>query len=264
MSIVRAPRPESGWYALDKRISEDERLSWAARGLLVYLLGKPDNWRVSVEHLRKQTEAARIRTGRDGVYALLGELQAVGYVRAIQERRGDGTLGAVEYQVNEQPGAPLPAQPDTAQPDTAKPLPAQPYTAETTLTKTESLPKTEGEQERTPRKRAGRVTIPLPEWAPADAWDAWLDMRAKARIPTTERALELALRDLSKFRDQGHDPRAVLEQSVTRGWRGLFAPRKDWGNSHGASSSGRRESTAERVERINREHDERERRQFAG
>ena len=75
MSIIRGARPESGWYTLDKRISEDGRLSWAARGLLIFLLGKPDHWRVSVGHLRKQTEAARIRTGRDGVYALLQELQ---------------------------------------------------------------------------------------------------------------------------------------------------------------------------------------------
>ena len=35
MSVVRGPRPESNWYALDKRISEDTRLTWAARGLLV-------------------------------------------------------------------------------------------------------------------------------------------------------------------------------------------------------------------------------------
>lgn len=258
MSIVRGPRPESGWYALDKRISEDERLSWAARGLLVFLLGKPDSWRVSVEHLRKKTEGARIRTGRDGVYALLGELQEAGYVRAVQERRADGTLGAMEYQVAEQPGSPLPAQPDTEQPDTAQPLPAQPYTAETTLVNTETPAKTEGEQERRPRKRAAQVTIPLPSWVPSDAWDAWLEMRAKARIPTTERALQLALRDLSNFRDQGHDPRTVLEQSVARGWRGLFAPRNIQEHRYGASSNGRRESTAERVERINREHDLRE------
>src|SRR5690606_7164994 len=99
VSIVRSPRPEAGWYALDKRISEDSRLSWAARGMLVFLLGKPDNWRVSVEHLRKQTEGARIRTGRDGVYALLGELQSAGYVEAVQARREDGTLGPMEYQV---------------------------------------------------------------------------------------------------------------------------------------------------------------------
>lgn len=137
MSIIRGARPESGWYTLDKRISEDGRLSWAARGLLIFLLGKPDHWRVSVGHLRKQTEAARIRTGRDGVYALLQELQTAGYIEARQERRDDGTLGEMEYIVREI--SPLPAQPDTAHP-----LPAQPYPAQTTQVKTDKPSTTDG------------------------------------------------------------------------------------------------------------------------
>ncbi|RQY86714.1 hypothetical protein [Burkholderia stagnalis] len=33
--IIRAPRPTSAFYILDRRISEDRRLSWAARGLLI-------------------------------------------------------------------------------------------------------------------------------------------------------------------------------------------------------------------------------------
>lgn len=103
MSIVRGPRPESGWYALDKRISEDARLSWAARGLLIYLLGKPDNWRVNVSHLLQQTQGARVRTGRDGIYALLAELEEAGYVERRQERGADGRLLPMEYVVHENP-----------------------------------------------------------------------------------------------------------------------------------------------------------------
>lgn len=39
----------------------------------------------------------------------------------------------------------------------------------------------------------------------------------------------------------------------------LIPQNNNFGNHHGNSNSGRRESEAERVERINREHDERER-----
>ena len=105
MSIVRGPRPESNRYALDKRISEDTRLTWAARGLLVFLLGKPDSWRVSIEHLRAQTEGARVKTGRDGVYALLKELQDAGYITTMRSRGGDGKLGTIDYIVRECPEA---------------------------------------------------------------------------------------------------------------------------------------------------------------
>ncbi|HSD17509.1 MAG TPA: hypothetical protein VLC71_09685 [Thermomonas sp.] len=102
MTIIRAPRPESNFYLLDKNISEDGRLSWAARGLLVFLLGKPDYWKISIEHLQRQTHDARIRTRRDGVYALLRELEAVGYMRAIQTRSVDGRgFGEVDYLVSE-------------------------------------------------------------------------------------------------------------------------------------------------------------------
>lgn len=37
MSIIRSPRCESNFYVLDKQISEDKRLGWVARGLLVFL-----------------------------------------------------------------------------------------------------------------------------------------------------------------------------------------------------------------------------------
>jgi hypothetical protein len=51
MAIIRGSRPDKNFYILDKTISEDKRLSWGARGLLVYLLGKPDHWRVSTAAL---------------------------------------------------------------------------------------------------------------------------------------------------------------------------------------------------------------------
>lgn len=81
MSIIRGPRPDSNFYMLDKRISEDKRLGWAARGLLIYLLGKPDHWKVSVPALIAETGIAGMKTGRDGVYRILEELRLAGYVR---------------------------------------------------------------------------------------------------------------------------------------------------------------------------------------
>lgn len=81
MSIIRGPRPDSNFYMLDKRISEDKRLGWAARGLLIYLLGKPDHWKISVPALIAETSAAGMKTGRDGIYRILDELEAAGYVR---------------------------------------------------------------------------------------------------------------------------------------------------------------------------------------
>ena len=118
MSITRAPRPESNFYILDKRISEDRRLSWGARGLLVFLLGKPDSWNVSISHLRDETKDTAKPTGRDGVYGLLDELLSAGYVIRSQERVESGGFSSNAYIVRE---SPLPEMPDTAKPDTANP-----------------------------------------------------------------------------------------------------------------------------------------------
>lgn len=128
MSIIRAPRPESNFYLLDKAISEDKRLSWAAAGLLIYLLGKPDHWEVSVEHLRKEKAGCKRPTGRDGIYALLNELIECGYVVRQQRRGGDGQLGQTDYIVRE---TPLTEKPE-AEPLPESPLPAEPYTAKPT------------------------------------------------------------------------------------------------------------------------------------
>lgn len=125
MSIIRAPRPEANFYMLNKSISEDGRLSWAARGLLVFLLGKPDHWAVSVTHLRNETSKSSKPTGRDGVYGLLQELISAGYVERRQERGESGLLGETNYVVSE---TPLPALPYPVEP-----LPAQPYPANPTL-----------------------------------------------------------------------------------------------------------------------------------
>lgn len=128
MSIIRAPRPESNFYLLNKAISEDKRISWAARGLLVFLLGKPDHWQVSVNHLRNETKECSRPTGRDGVYSILEELIKAGYIERAQMRAEGGKLAQTSYVVSEQPShsSPLPALPYTDEPDTAGPDTANP------------------------------------------------------------------------------------------------------------------------------------------
>lgn len=62
-----------------------------------------------------------------------------------------------------------------------------------------------------------------PDWLPPAEWNAFVEMRNRMRKPMTERAKELAIAELAKLRDAGHDPVAVLNQSVMNSWLGLFA-----------------------------------------
>jgi len=225
MSIIRGPRPTTNYYTLEKRISEDVRLGWAARGLLIYLLGKPDNWEVSIENLRRQTTGARVRTGRDGVYALLAELQASGYVRSIRNRDQSGRLGKVDYLVCE---IPLPAQPDMA-----GPCMAQPDTAETTQTSTEEATTNE-EKEKTESIKAAQAEGALPrtlrvedlQWP--QHWeldqetvkDFWRHCRDLGK-PLTASAWKHSCQELQQHWDNGAD----LNQSLVRTMQtGLVIP----------------------------------------
>jgi hypothetical protein len=72
------------------------------------------------------------------------------------------------------------------------------------------------------REEKKHKELPLPDWVPQDAWKAWLEVRPRVKAPNTPRALELALRDLGRLRDEGNDPKAVLEAATMKGWRGLF------------------------------------------
>nr|WP_236165721.1 hypothetical protein [Pseudomonas fulva] len=119
MSIIRAPRPEANFYMLNKAISEDARLSWAARGLLVFLLGKPDHWEVSTQHLINQTaDCLGKSSGRDSVRGLIRELEQAGYLEIALERTESGEFGGRSYTVSEVPATekPGPDEPSPANP----------------------------------------------------------------------------------------------------------------------------------------------------
>lgn len=133
MSIRRGKRPDTRFYTLNKDISEDTRLSWAARGMLIFLLGKPDNWTVSVAHLMKQTDKSARPSSRDAVRAIINELITAGYMKADTAREG-GKFRGIDYVVSESPETdfPAPAEPDT--PETDNPAPVEPLPANPPLT----------------------------------------------------------------------------------------------------------------------------------
>lgn len=85
----------------------------------------------------------------------------------------------------------------------------------------------EGEEEgenkgkRAAKGGKGAVRLVLPGWLPADVWDKWHRFR-NGRKGWTPEARELSLRTLAKLHAEGQDPRGVIEQSIERGWTGLF------------------------------------------
>lgn len=98
--IRRSPSQTRGNFTtLSNATLCDTRLSWEARGLLAYLLSKPDNWVVNVKHLVSESSAA----GRDKVYSILKELETYGYLTQERSRDESGHWAEMERVVHEMP-----------------------------------------------------------------------------------------------------------------------------------------------------------------
>lgn len=80
-TIMKIKKRENYYVQIDKRGVEDPKLSWAATGLLTYLLGRPSNWKINVEHLKK------VKTnGRDSTRNALNNLREAGYCHYFEVR----------------------------------------------------------------------------------------------------------------------------------------------------------------------------------
>ncbi|MFD3511971.1 hypothetical protein [Streptomyces sp. NPDC058657] len=89
MTILRR-HLSTGFTVLPTATLEDARLSFRARGILAYLIAKPDTWTVRTESIAKAG-----REGRDAVRKAVQELKLLGYYRVVTERLADGTLRRV-------------------------------------------------------------------------------------------------------------------------------------------------------------------------
>ena len=83
--IVRSARPHLNYTVVHNDLIEDSRISWKARGLLMYLLSKPDHWRTSMAHLTAQSPE-----GLHSVRSGMKELEQYGYVKRIRKQNSHG------------------------------------------------------------------------------------------------------------------------------------------------------------------------------
>ena len=155
-TIFRTAKRENPYAQIDKTVLNDQRLSWKAKGLMAFLLSKPDNWEINVQNLIRQST-----DGKEAVYSGIKELGNFGYIVRV-ESRNQGRFARIEYLIYENPqlinpqnpadfptglpnsythpdtraGAaliqptttksPHPGKPDTVKPDTEKPHPENP------------------------------------------------------------------------------------------------------------------------------------------
>lgn len=80
-----------------------------------------------------------------------------------------------------------------------------------------------------PESLATKVAIELPEWLSKDLWQSYVSYRKKLKAGFTPHAEQLNLNKLIKLKNNGENPESVVNQSIERGYTGLFPVKDDSG-----------------------------------
>lgn len=96
-TVIRAPHnDERPYVATSRATAQDRMLTWEARGVLWYLLSKPDDWEVQPKDLEQKCK-------KHVVYRVINELIERGYLARVTERDDKGRVTKMFYRVHECP-----------------------------------------------------------------------------------------------------------------------------------------------------------------
>ncbi|WP_157658619.1 hypothetical protein [Burkholderia ubonensis] len=198
--------------------------------MLVYLLGKPDGWRVSRTALVNETEGTRAHTRRDGVLAILSELIEAGYITRRAARGDAGKLAGYDYLVSEIPVSPCPDQPDTDQPDTVQPDTANPTLVSTDVKQGMNSTKDRAKATASPKrvsKREQSIAFLVAQGVDPQHAADWMTARKGKEVTMT--VWENVQREAAKV---GMTPAQAVQYAAGASWQGFNA---DWFRNSGGA-----------------------------
>lgn len=110
MSIIRVKKDKNHPYLImNKTGLNDKRLSLKAKGLLCYLLSKPDNWYIDTKELTSNNS-----NGLKSILSTINELVHFSYIQKLQLRNNNGQYQNYNYLVFENPYSPNPIKTTTS------------------------------------------------------------------------------------------------------------------------------------------------------
>ena len=118
MSQIKRSKRNKNFTTVDNTFINDDRLSYKATGLLIYLLSKPDDWQTYISQLSKAK-----KEGKDAVMTGLNELIKYGYITRQKTKDKKGKFSGYDYTVYDTPIADYPntGNPNTGNPNTGNP-----------------------------------------------------------------------------------------------------------------------------------------------
>jgi hypothetical protein len=163
--------------------AQDANLSWAARGLLLFMLSQPINWQFHENDL-----VNRSPMGRDHLRSVVRELEAAGYLRRSRMRKANGVLGGPTWHVWATPQSPESTTNTDISPATGNPTTENPSQAKTRV-RTGKSPKTGKPTTENPSlapTTGNPSLVPTPENPSLDRTRVRTGKPPKTGKPTTE------------------------------------------------------------------------------
>lgn len=159
--IVRVVHNRTTKYVvIDKALAESDTLSFAARGMMLYLLAKRDDWLVRMTDLEKASNGL----GEQATRTVFAELEKAGYVVRTKARTKGGTW-RYETTVYESPVA---VEPETEQAEDGETVDCSTVYRSTARGQVQHLPSTDlpsthPSDSLTPKKVSDSETLPVPK-----------------------------------------------------------------------------------------------------
>ncbi|WP_436939429.1 helix-turn-helix domain-containing protein [Staphylococcus xylosus] len=98
MATFRTVKQDGDFVLVHKGFIYDDNLSARAKGVLLYLLSRPNDWQIYTSEVQKH-----MKDGVKSVNSAVNELINVGYIKRTLKRSDKGTFKGYEYLVYETP-----------------------------------------------------------------------------------------------------------------------------------------------------------------
>ena len=231
MSILRNPNRHR-YTVIDSLALEDTSISFEAKGVLAYLLSKPDGWLIHQEHLSRVGGI-----GRHKIMRIFSELRKAGYIAYKKPRNEFGQVEGTEIVLCETPRQPV-AKPEcginreSENPTLGKPAPLVNLDYLVNLDEEKKLnpdvkdtraPKsaTHGELNSPKLKHDALDYSSWPQQPSAQVLTDWHAARKAKKLVINQTVITRLGGELRKAYQSGYSVDDCLSEMVTRGWQGL-------------------------------------------
>ena len=218
---------ENPFVMIDKNVFEDTSLSFKAKGILGYLLSRPNDWTLIIADIQK-----RSTDGKDSVKNGIDELIERGYIVKTEQPRQAGKFATCDYVVYEKPINTGVNRCGKTVTDKPQRLNRHGKSATTNNNKLNNeLTNKKDISSSTPKKQKPKsASLEKPCDVSDQTWHDLLALRKAKKSPLSVSAWNIAKKQIDEVQAKtGHALEQILLVWIERGWQGFKA---EWYMNH--------------------------------